>query len=62
MGALGGQKKVSDPLGLKLVTNVNCHVGAGNSTPLGEKPVVLTTEPSLQPLDTVLNKRKTGKL
>lgn len=35
---------VSDPLGLELQTLVSCHVGAGF---LEEKPVLLTTEPSL---------------
>ena len=39
--------KVSDPLQLDLQTVVSCHVGAG---PLEEQSVLLTTEPSLQPL------------
>jgi hypothetical protein len=45
--------RVSDPLELELHTVVNCRVGAGNWVNPGsleEQPVLLTTEPPLQPV------------
>ena len=46
--------KMLDPLELELQAVVNCHVGAGytNRGPLEEQPAFLTTEPSLQPIQT----------
>lgn len=41
----GGQKRVSDPLGLEL-PSVCWELNPG---PVEEQPVLLTTEPSLQP-------------
>jgi hypothetical protein len=34
---------------LELQAVINCHMDAGNSSPLEEQLVLLTTEPSLQP-------------
>ena len=50
-GALRGQKRASDPLKLELQMIVNHHVVVGNQIQdsLAEQPVLLTTEPSLQP-------------
>lgn len=43
-GACGGQKRVSGPVELELEKVVSHHMDAAQ-----EKPVFLTTEPSLQP-------------
>jgi len=50
-GAWGCQRSVSGLLGLELQTVASCHVSLENWTRvfLGEKPVLLTTKPSLQP-------------
>ena len=46
--------RVSGPLELELQTVVSCHVGTWNWTwILKEKPVLLTAEPSLQPLESM---------
>lgn len=47
-GALGGQKKISNPLELELYAT--CHgFWVLNLCPLPEKQVLLTVEPPLQP-------------
>jgi hypothetical protein len=50
-GVHGGQERIVGPLELELQVVVSCHVGARNWTRLlEEQPVILTAEPSLQPL------------
>ena len=49
--AHGRQKSTLDLVGLELQMVVSCHVDAGNLTlALEEWPVLLSSEPSLQPL------------
>lgn len=51
-GAQGGQKRVSDPLGLESQMALSSHVGAGNETRSSAiEPVLFIIEPSLQPLN-----------
>jgi len=49
LGARGSQKRALDHLELELQVVVNHYVGSRNC-PLEEQPVLLTAEPSLQPL------------
>jgi hypothetical protein len=52
--AHGGQQRMSDPLKLELQMAVSCHVGCWepNFGPLQELQMLLTTESTLQPLNT----------
>lgn len=56
-GAQEGQKKVPDPLDLELQSVLSCHVGAKVQSwvPLQEQLVLLTAEPTVQPVPTVLS-------
>ena len=50
-GVCRGQERLFDALELEVWDIVSCHAGAGNQTdPRQEQQVLLTTEPSLQPL------------
>jgi hypothetical protein len=51
LGTLGGQKRASDLLGPMIVSH---HVGEGDELKSSkEQPMLLTTEPSLQPPDAI---------
>jgi hypothetical protein len=49
----GGQKRTSDSLGPVLLMVLSYSVDARNLGSLGEQQVLLTTEPSLQPLNSL---------
>jgi hypothetical protein len=57
---VSGQKKASDPLEMGLHMVVSCHVDARNQPRTSEEQLVLlTTEPSVQPLcEDIFNVKK----